>query len=105
MLKRWVFAPAPICVEGVNFLQEIKSFLTLDSCVKACMQVVCTCVNLCIECRFGSMIHRLENEFFLCWVLKQVHKMFSEFQEDQKISFQVSKSKRTKTPSFLVCDF
>lgn len=24
VLKRWVFAPAPICVEGVNFLQEIK---------------------------------------------------------------------------------
>ncbi len=103
MLRRWVCAPAPICVEGVNFLQEIK--VSYPWIPVLGLQVLCTCVNLCIECRFGSMIHRLENGFFLCWVLKQVHKMFSEFQEDQKISFQVSKSKRTKTPSFLVCDF
>lgn len=41
VLKRWVFAPAPICVEGVNFLQE-KSFLPLDSCVRPT-----SCVYLC----------------------------------------------------------
>jgi A/G-specific adenine glycosylase len=49
----------------------------------------------------GDSIHGLG----LTSGVKKVHKMFSEFQEDQKISFQVSKSKRTKTPSFLVCDF
>jgi A/G-specific adenine glycosylase len=48
----------------------------------------------------GDSIHGLG----LTSGVKKVHKMFSEFQEDQKISFQVSKSKRTKTPSFLVCD-
>jgi len=53
VLKRWVFAPAPICVEGVNFLQEIK--VSYPWIPVLGLQVVCTCVNLCIECRFGRI--------------------------------------------------